>query len=442
MRIFFDTMIFLHYKSIEELPLDDILGASPHTILMPRITLRELEKHKNAHNSSRVRERARKILKEIERWIKGEAVRPGVSMEFLPRVPAVDYQKLGLDPDWNDDLLIASVLQYQADYPDGVSVVLVTQDPGARMTASQLGLRVLELPEEYKLPAEPDPLEAENRELHRRILELQNAFPRLAVSFVGQEAPEQYARFVLPASTDSVDGEVALKVEEIKAEFPKQRIYQAVPQNRKSTPTSQIQAQLAIAPAPQEEYERYNREVDEYLKSYERYMRDTWELKRRTIPFKIEIRNTGTSPAKGVDVLLRFPEGFRLFSEEDHEDLPRIPEEPKPPKKPRTMLQIMTESISSIQHLDIAPFPNFTIPSYNYSSFAIERNQRGYNVRDHFLSIKHGDTVVLPEMFLTFDSYESADSFSCQYTIRPVNLPSPITGDLHFVIKKGSAGKE
>ncbi len=335
MKVFFDTMVFLHYRSLDELNLVDVLGPPPHTVLVPRVTLRELDKHKNTHSSSRIRERARKMLKKIEQWAAGEEIRPGVSMEFLAGMPTMDYQKLGLNPDWSDDVLIASVLQYKADNPDDASVTLVTQDSGPRITASQLGVHVLELPEECKLPAEPDPFEAENRELLRTISALQNALPKLTVSFAGSEEPKHHASFLLPTPPDSMEHEIARKIKELKTKLPKQHPPQETPPNPKS-PLSLMQAQLAglsyMGPIPPEEYERYNQGVDEYLRSYERHMRDTWEVQaavRRSIRFEIEIRNIGTSPAEDVDVLLHFPDGFRLFSEGD---LPDIPKAPRPPR--------------------------------------------------------------------------------------------------------------
>ena len=66
---------------------------------------------------------------------------------------------------------------------------------------------------------------------------------------------------------------------------------------------------------------------------------------------------------------------------------------------------------------------------------SIKRTE-SYDVEYHIQKIKHGDRVVLPKMILTFDSYESACSFNCQYTIRPANLPEAIVGELHFVIEK------
>jgi len=437
MKVFFDTMIFLHYRSLDQIDLTQILGPPPHTLLIPRITLRELDKHKNTHRSNRIQERARKVLKKIEAWAGGNEVRTGVSAEFLSVIPMVDYAKLGLNPDWNDDILIATVLQYKTDHPDE-AIILVTQDSGPRMTASQLGIAVLELPAKWKLPVEPDPIEVENRELAKTIAALQNALPKLVASFEGTDEPQQYATFALPPPPESMEHEIERKLAELKTKLPKQHPPQPDPKSTASLFQSQLSSLGHIALITPEEYERYNIGVDEYIGDYERYMRDTWEAQaatKRSLRLEIEIRNIGNSPAEDVDVLLHFPDGFRLFSEDD---FPSLPEEPRPPRKPRTSIQMMTESISYIPRIDLGrpALPDFSMPG----SFSIERTA-SYNVRDHFQRIKHGDRVVLPEMFLTFDSYEAAGSFSCHYTIRPANLPEAITGELHFVIEKECANK-
>jgi hypothetical protein len=309
------------------------------------------------------------------------------------------------------------------------------------MSASHLAIRVLELPDECKLPSEPDAIEVENRELARTIATLQNVLPRLTVSFAGSGESEQHARFIFQRSPASMEEEIARKVEELRSALPKQHPPKATPPPSKSS-VSVLQAQLAslgcvdlISP---DEYERYNQDVDEYIASYKQYMRDAWELQaatRRSLRFEIEIRNVGTAPADDVDILLQFPDGFRLFSKDD---VPDFPKEPCPPRKPRSRMQIMADSISRIPSLDL---PRPSLPDFKMlSSFTIDRTG-SYDVRDHFARIKHGASVVLPEMFLTFDSYESASSFVCRCTVRPANLPEPITEELHFVIEKEDTNK-
>ena len=437
MKVFLDTMVYLHYRSIDELDLTEFLGSRFYTIIVPRITLRELDKHKNTHNSYRIRNRARKLLKKIERWSQGEVVRPGVQMEFLSSTPVMEFDAHGLNRNWADDILIAAVLQYNLDHPEEDDATLVTQDSGPRITASQLGIRVLELPEKYKLLDEPNPLEAKNRELLQTISLLQNALPKLVVNFSGSEEPKQYETFSLKHQPGLMEEEIKRIIEELKSEYPEQHPPDLSP--TASPLLSQLLTQLpdnSYNSIPSEEYERYNVAVKEYLKKYERYIRDKWEHQtamRRTIQFCIEIRNMGTAPAEDVDVLFHFPDGFLLFLEED---LPSVPQEPRLPQKPRNRIQIMTEHVGRIPHFDPGrpAVSDFKMPT----SFRIERTQ-SYDVMDHFSRIKHGDYVVTPKIFLLFGSYEGASSFECDYTIRPANLPSPLKGTLHFVIKKEDA---
>ena len=436
MKVFLDCMIYLHYRSVEELDLPSLLAAESVAIVIPRITLRELDKQKNTHPSSKVRDRARRVLKKIEQWTGGEAsVRQGVSVEFFPVVPTIDYEKLGLNLQWSDDVLIATILEYQKIH-SGTRVVLITQDSGPRLTARHVGIPVEELPAEMKLPEEPDPLEVENRELTRRLERVQSALPQLTVCFAGADEPQTHARFTFSSPSNTMEDDIASKMADLLSQLPKQH----PPSAPASTPRDSLAGLHAqyvmmsqfdlIEPG---EYERYNRAVDAYLAEYEQYMRETWEQKaalRRTIRFQIEVRNTGTAPAEDVDVEFHFPDGFDLVSEDD---LPELPEAPSPPRQPRTRVQMMTEGIAHFSHLSI-PSPaiaHFKMPV----SFKIERTG-SFTVTDHFARIKHGGSVKMPEIFLTFASYEAAGSFHCEYTIRPANLPNPIRGKLHIIIDK------
>lgn len=441
MKVFVDCMIYLHYRAIEELDLLSLLKADTVAIIVPRVTLRELDKQKNKHPSSKVRDRARRVLKKIEQWTTGQAsVRQGVSMEFFRIAPTDDYEKHGLNPEWSDDVLIASILEYRKKH-SSEQIVLITQDSGPRLTAGQLGIPVQELPAEWKLPEELDPLEIENRELSRLLARLQNTLPQLSFCFAGSDEPETHARFSLPHPPETMEEEVTRKIDELRSKLPKQqppKVPPPAPRDSLLALCEQLTAISRFDPIEPEEYDRYNRGVDAYLAEYEQYMRETWEQKAalwRTIRFQIEIRNTGTAPADDVDVQVNFPDGFVLMSEDD---LPDLPKEPRPPRKPRSRMDILSDSIGGIQNLS---FPSLLIPDFMMpTSFKIERTG-SYMVTDHFTRIKHGGSVRMPEMLLTFDSYESAVPFHCEYTLRPANLPDPVTGELHFVIEKEDANK-
>jgi hypothetical protein len=53
---FLDTMIYLHYRPVAEIDWQRVLDTARVDILVPRITVRELDRHKNTHASSRIHE--------------------------------------------------------------------------------------------------------------------------------------------------------------------------------------------------------------------------------------------------------------------------------------------------------------------------------------------------------------------------------------------------
>lgn len=433
MHLFFDTMTYLHYRGLDEVDLAALAGTFPHAVLFPRVTLRELDKHKSQNRSPRAQDKARRSLRRIEEWVRSGFVREGVAAEYYSMLPAIDYPSIGLDSTWADDVLIATVLQYRSDHPD-VEVALVTDDTGVRLKARQLGLDVRALPEEWRLKPEPDAAEVENRELAKQLEAIQNAQPKLAVRIKVGETSSPHATFTIGPPPVLNDAAVAAKLEELKAEFPKQHPSPPTSQETTGDALKALAALGAFAGISTEEYERYNMGVDEFLREYADYIREAWAanvISSRTINFQIEIRNSGTSPADDVDVHLHFPDGFTLSTEE-----PEIPEAPRPPHAPRTAMEMLQASVAYSSALR---YPTIGAHDYAPSSFSIRRTS-SYDVDDHFQRVKHGGSVVLPEMFLTFDSFEDARSFSCHYTVRPANLPEAVVGDLHFVVKKHGEG--
>lgn len=431
MHLFFDTMTYLHYRGLDELDLTDVLGPFPHTVLFPRVTLRELDQHKSLHKIPRTQARARRSLRRIEEWIDSGEIRDGLAAEYYSAMPAVDYGAMGLDSAWADDVLIATVLQYRDDHPDD-HVILVTDDTGVRLKAAQLDLDVRALPEAWRLSPEPDPVEVENRDLNRQLEALQNALPKLVVSIRVGETASQHASFTIESPPVLNEAAVAAKLEELRAKHPKRYPPQPADAGTTSSALKAMTAFGAMAGISDAEYDRYNQGVNDYLRDYEAYVKAAWIatlVHRRTISFHIEISNIGTSPADDVDVHLHFPDGFTLSSEG-----PEMPQVPRPPHPPQTAMEILQASMpySSAMH-----FPSAIGRPTPVSAFSIKRT-KSYDVDDHFLRIKHGGSVTMPEMFVLFDSFEDAKSFSCHYTVRPANLPEALSGDLHFVVTKGS----
>jgi predicted ribonuclease YlaK len=312
--VFIDTMIFLHYRTIEEINFPELLKVDSISIIVSRITLRELDEQKNIHAQSKIRERAKKVLNKIEEWIKTEnSIRPKVDIKYYSSIPNINFEKHGLNQNWNDDYLLATILQYREENP-AHNVLLISQDSGPRLTAHHLNISSIELPQEFKLPIESDPLEIENRELKRTLAKIQSALPQLVVCFSGREKAESNAYFSLEAPSNSMEDEIEKEIAELTRKYPKR-----YPSNSKNIDNKNILATLAlniIIPTPIDEYERYNKDVEKYIIQYKSYLKASWkkhEITKRSINFQIEIRNIGTAPAEDVDIYLHFPDGFVLM---------------------------------------------------------------------------------------------------------------------------------
>ena len=181
--LFLDTMVFLHYPPLEQIEFLALLPANEVTVVLPRITVQELDKHKDNHRSTRIRRRAQKRLSAIVEWLdSSEEIRSGVHIQYFVPSHSFDYLHHGLDKTSNDDVLLASVLQFKSEHSSS-EVLLVSQDTGPHLTARHLGIDARRLPDSLQLPREENPLERENRELRNKILKLQASSPELVLRF-------------------------------------------------------------------------------------------------------------------------------------------------------------------------------------------------------------------------------------------------------------------
>jgi predicted ribonuclease YlaK len=197
-RIFLDTMVYLHFRPLLELPLGKLCGSDDFKIVVPRITLRELDKHKSSHSSRKVRDRARRITNQLQVAITGDGILPGgIEVEYFGKHPRAKIDAHELSEVWADDLLIASILTYKEHCPN-CDVLLITQDSGPRLTAHEFGLQTIEMSTDFALPEDLDDVARQNRNLQMQIQELQNARPKLELLFIGADLPH-VSRFALAA---------------------------------------------------------------------------------------------------------------------------------------------------------------------------------------------------------------------------------------------------
>jgi rRNA-processing protein FCF1 len=431
---FLDTMIYLHYKAVEEVPWPELVGAEHVLILIPRITQRELDKHKDSHPQRKIRERARRILQQLEEWSASDRtpLRERVDIGVYQPLPRIDYAEFDLDPSRNDEVLLATILDYRQRNP-GSEVMLITQDTTPRFTARHLGIPSIALSEDLALPVEPDPVEQENRELRKQLEKLQRAMPKLLLRFA-REDPGNRLHVHLQRPPEDADEYIAGEIERIRNEYPALTLRAVA--NRE--PAFSVLAPLI----PSGEFDRYNRELEEFYERYEQFLGATWNTfysDHLTCRFQLEICNEGSAPGDDVDVWLRFPSGFKLVRAAILDVRKREP--PKPPRGPRTATEMIVEQIhqSSIMippplplslpgGVQQAPPPNVTGPD-------IRSNEGYYDVHWKVRRVKHNQCEDLDALATIFDHCNDARSFRIDYRVHAANLPEETKRPLHVVVQ-------
>lgn len=441
--IFIDTNIFLHYQDFDRIGWLKVLGIDAAKIVIPPVTVRELNKQKDTSSRNRIRNRAANTLRKLFDWFENNRIvniGDGLDVVFEDRDPLIDFERFQLSREVQEDHLIASALMYQKETADAV-VTLVTSDAGLTLIAKANRLRInaKKLDDRFKLPLEPDPDQERIKELEQKLRELKLTQPRLSLTF---EEGTQHKTFSLRRPTQDPGMDIEAKLSEIKQRHPKLQSRSDGRQNRgKIGQPFEIAIDLDslrfddIAPG---DITNYNLKIDEFYDSYAKYLQQQGEfeeVKTRTITLPIWIANDGTAPAEDIDVFMHFPDGFELIGENDFPSAPKLP---RPPSKPKTRLEMLRQGFSLPTIPDLSTFtrlpagigapPNITVPSI--------RRSKSYDVEVHIRRLKHHLQEPFDNMHVIFASIDAAQSFHIDYQILAANFPSMQSGSLHVIIEK------
>lgn len=440
---FIDTNIFLHYQPFDQIKWTEILDSTNVVLIATPVVIRELDEHKDQHRISGIRDRARTALKKIEQIDLEESsasLPDGVGLKYV-KEPAIDFQQYGLRVETNDDHLIASCLAHLEAEPE-TDIVLVAGDTGLRLKARQHEIKAVELPEKYKLQSAIDSIEKENKQLQRRVQQLENRFPKLKLAFA--DGANQF-RVTLPIPLSVPEERIQQQMENIKRKHSKrQDIPKDKPQEARSRLEDLIQNPNLMSraigdptqPSPKE-IERYNSALDKFYEKYERYLREysaNVNVQRRTIRLDIYLFNYGTAPAEDIDVFLHFPDGFDLYDENDR---PQTPEVPEPPRSPRIRSEMLYPTLDTraLSYLN-RPFPSVPIQS-NVSAPEIKRSN-SYDVSYEVQRLKQHMNEPCDPLYVVFDSFENTASFRIDYRINSADLPDETNGSLNVVVAHDS----
>jgi hypothetical protein len=431
--VFLDTSILLHYRSFDEVDWLAVLEAKSIALVFAPIVISELNAKKDGQ-ISKLKQRAASTLKRLESlWERGDRpeVRPGVDLILQDAEPAVDYAAHQLDPQCQDDRLLASVLDFLSSHAT-TEVVVVANDFGLRLKGRRLGIAVTGLSDTLKLPEEADPNEKRIQQLERELLELKRAMAVLELTF-----PDGADRLTL-----RLPRPVVLSRDDIEREMKLVRLRHTKMGEEEPTsgsgagPLGQFPFRsIASLYAPTKEaIGQYNAELEEYYRRY-----DTWlsvQASRdnpqwRTLRLEFVLSNTGTAPAEDIDLFLHFPDGLALYTEQD---LPRLPPEPTPPKKPEGRFASLSPFLADLSSMSVT-MPTPDISPRNVSAPVIRRTD-SFEVNIHVKQLKHNLMQPLGALYVVFDNYEGAGSFGIDWDMVAANLPKPPTGTLHVIIEK------
>lgn len=418
--LFPDTNVYLHCRRLNEIDWLELFNTDACHIVVPKVVIGELDKHKNSHPNSTIQKRARGIIQQLEQWFGVDnTVRLGVTIEpYLGSIAG--YEQDNLDFTLNDDRLIAYMLSYVEANPS-VETILVTTDLGIKLTAGMFGISVVKLPDQYVLEPAASKEKKEKRELERRVQKLEAAQPNLSVAFVNQASCVTLSVKHHPMLTDE---HVTGYLSQLQVDFP----FRGIPDDPA--------ARLAMsAYGLTTDIDRYNKELKVFFQKCEAYFRECWEYRtRKTLQGVLNfcIFNTGTAPAEDMDIYLDIPRNnFILY---DADNAPIEPERPRPPREPSSFMDWipdcgdLTDYASLINHATLAD--EFELISIEQS------NTEGYEVRFHANRCKHGVPVQLPPLFVEFSDYDQAKGFLIKYTLHAANLPEPVQGQVNVKVTK------
>ena len=418
-HVFIDANTALHFKRPDHVDWCTLTNANDVVLVGAPVLLRELEQQKVINGSSKLRGRAADYIKWLHPFVRHpEAeVRAGVRWLFLPDEPQLDFGAERLSQTIADDHLIASVLHYARQ--SGVNALVATADLGLEVKLRSRGVGVLELPDDLRLPAEPDPLELENRNLKRQIARIEARMPRLSAAF---ESGDQHHVLTLRnpnaislPSLDQVRSDNPYMPGPLAATRPKDGI--GVPSWNFTLP---LDAHTKLV-------DTYNAELNQFFTRYQDYLgrHAAWrELIGLHHLVKFVIANDGTAPASNIDLELYFPDRVRPV---DEDDLPKEPKPPQPPRQPQDFPGIF--SLRDLEPLVTPDLRQMIKPDFDGIPTIAEDK---ISIRISYSTLKHGFSVTSDSLIFRFADAAAIRAFSAEYRLSADELPDAIEGQLHF----------
>jgi hypothetical protein len=427
--IFGDTNLFEEFLPIVDVDWLALADCTSATLVIPAATIRELNAHKDGANRGRLKRKAAAALIQLKKY-KALAGRPqirdNVFLEFRPQEPLINFADYHLDPTKNDDRLLASAIEFGLE--KGLpreSILIATGDWGLELKADcQPSVTPLPLPDKYRLAPELDDEQKQTKDLQQRLQRLQGASPDLLLRFAdGNVFTKLHLSMLLP------EKDVSLK--DLLQQERSQR-----PFLQHTTP--QLIAGWKFSLATPEDIENYNKSLEAYFNSFERWLENERIVKEwhaLTAKVQLQVENHGGAPGRGVHVDIHFPDGFSVIAAAD---VPKSPDRPKAPLSPNEQLIANVKYATSFSSSYLLP-PRLYNPRADslvrtnaHLSFIKKTNS--YRVRFEVTELKHTLVQALPPLYIHFAEFGEARGFELAYQIVASNYPEPFKDTLEIEV--------
>lgn len=424
--VFLDTNYFEHFPQPSDVDWLNLAKCTSAILLVPPVTIGELNKHKDTAVRSKQQERAAGALRLLSGYSKQKLpvyVRNDVEIRFIVHEPLIDFPSYRLNSNVPDDQLLAAALEFANENGLPPEAVLVaTADLGlALKIGSRPEIRALELPQNLRLPDQPDEDSRRIRELQAELHALKAAAPKLELlpiddePFVSLQMGER-----LRLESDFVER----TLEVLRAELPYLGANPSLPNG------------WMFANLPQRLLDGYNQALQAYFEKMRSWLREGVEVygwRRLTPELKLRVKNTGGKPATDLEVTIYFPDGFDVLR---RGQLREFAERPQPPLLPAEQIRRFFQP----PEIDFSAFTAPTIgqlgkrPDSSARISSIEKSN-SHVVRANVPVVKHHRQEELPPLFIHFSNEGGAKSFSVDYEILAGNHPRPFTGTVNVVVK-------
>ena len=303
--LFLDTNIYLHYLDIEQIKWKDIIEDSDFTIVVPRVVLREIDKHKD-QSRGKIQKRAKKNSAKFSQvFLEDKCSKYKI---VTCSDPAKDFfDGNGFNQNINDDWIILSAIHSGYKYDD---IIVISSDNNLLLKAKENGLKFRKMPDEYLLKEELSDEEKEIKNLKAEIEKYQNRQPKPSIIF---NDGETIMFFKKPIERD-LEKELSVYMEQLKHENP-------YLQNKEIDLDSTFGLSIYKSPSAklytQNQIDKYNTELDDFFKEekiYKHFLLQKEILDERLKELSFHVLNNGTAQTGDMNIFIEFPDNIKLYN--------------------------------------------------------------------------------------------------------------------------------